>query len=105
MSRPPFRGQGWLLAITFWWVAIGYFCATLAPGFWPVTLLLAVGIMGDAFWHPVATGVLVKRMPTRRAQVLGIHAMGGSIGAPPGLCPLVIIVMISSSDQFARPSS
>ncbi len=72
---------GWLMVITFWWVAIGYFCATLAPGFWAVTLLLAFGVMGDAFWHPVATGVLVKRMPGRRAQVLGIHAMGGSIGA------------------------
>jgi MFS family permease len=37
--------------------------------------------MGDAFWHPVATGVLVKEMPKRRAQVLGIHAVGGGIGA------------------------
>ena len=73
--------QGMLMLITFWWVAAGYFAATLAPGFWPVTLLLAVGVMGDAFWHPVATGVLVKSMPERRAQVLGIHAMGGSLGA------------------------
>jgi MFS family permease len=75
-SRP-----GLLMLITFWWVAIGYFCATLVPGFWAVTLLLAFGAMGDAFWHPVATGVLVKTMPRRRAQVLGIHAMGGSVGA------------------------
>jgi MFS family permease len=73
--------QGLLLIVTFWWVAIGYFCATLASGFWAITLLLGLGIMGDAFWHPVATGVLVKRMPARRAQVLGIHAMGGSVGA------------------------
>ena len=73
--------QGLLMLVTFWWVAAGYFAATLAPGFWPVTLLLAVGVMGDAFWHPVATGVLVKSMPGRRAQVLGIHAMGGSLGA------------------------
>lgn len=75
------RQQGILMLITFWWVAIGYFCATLAPGFWSVTLLFALAVMGDAFWHPVATGVLVKRMPERRAEVLGIHAMGGSIGA------------------------
>ena len=72
---------GWLMMMTFWWVAIGYFCATLVPGFWGITLMLAVGVMGDAFWHPVATGVLVKTMPTQRAQVLGIHAVGGSIGA------------------------
>jgi MFS family permease len=72
---------GLLMLLTFWWVAIGYFTATLAPGFWGVTLLLAIAVMGDAAWHPVATGVLVKEMPGRRAQALGIHAVGGSIGA------------------------
>ena len=75
------RHPGYLMLLSFWWVVLGYFCATLAPGFWPVTLLLAIGVMGDAFWHPVATGVLVKRLPERRAQALGIHAVGGSIGA------------------------
>ncbi|MDH3537651.1 MAG: MFS transporter, partial [Gammaproteobacteria bacterium] len=72
---------GFLMLLSFWWVAIGYFVATLAPGFWVVTLLLALGVMGDAFWHPVATGVLVKELPGRRAQALGIHAVGGSVGA------------------------
>jgi len=75
-SRP-----GYLMLLTFWWVAIGYLCATIVPGFWAVTLLLAFGVMGDAFWHPVATGVLVKEMPERRAHALGVHAVGGSIGA------------------------
>ena len=69
------------MLLTFWWVALGYLSATLAPGFWAITLLLAVGVMGDAFWHPVATGVLVKEMPNRRAHALGVHAVGGSIGA------------------------
>ena len=72
---------GLLMLLSFWWVAIGYLSATLAPGFWGVTLLLAFAVMGDAFWHPIATGVLVKEMPARRAQALGIHAVGGSIGA------------------------
>jgi MFS family permease len=72
---------GLLMLLSFWWVAIGYLSATLAPGFWGVTLLLAFAVMGDAFWHPIATGVLVKEMPGRRAQALGIHALGGSIGA------------------------
>ena len=72
---------GFLMLLSFWWVAIGYLSATLVPGFWAITLLLAFGVMGDAFWHPVATGVLVKEMPGRRAQALGIHAVGGSIGA------------------------
>jgi len=71
---------GLLMLLSFWWVAIGYLSATLAPGFWSVTLLLALAVMGDAFWHPIATGVLVKEMPGKRAQALGIHALGGSIG-------------------------
>ncbi len=75
-SRP-----GFLMLLSFWWVAIGYLSATLAPGFWAITLLLAFGVMGDAFWHPVATGVLMKELPHRRAHALGIHAVGGSIGA------------------------
>lgn len=75
------KRPGLLMLLSFWWVAIGYFSATLVPGFWGVTLLLAFGVMGDAFWHPVATGVLVKQLPGRRAQALGIHAVGGSIGA------------------------
>jgi MFS family permease len=72
---------GFLMLLSFWWVAIGYLSATLVPGFWAITLLLAFGVMGDAFWHPIATGVLVKEMPAQRAQALGIHAVGGSIGA------------------------
>ena len=38
---------GFLMLLSFWWVAIGYFTATLVPGFWMVTLILAVGVMGD----------------------------------------------------------
>ena len=72
---------GFLMLLSFWWVAVGYLSASLAPGFWGITLLLAFGVMGDAFWHPIATGVLVKKMPQDRAQALGIHAVGGSIGA------------------------
>jgi MFS family permease len=75
------KRPGYLMLLSFWWVAIGYFSATLVPGFWVITLLLAFGVMGDAFWHPIATGVLVKEMPGRRAQALGIHAVGGGIGA------------------------
>ncbi len=88
---------GYLMLLSFWWVAIGYLSATLAPGFWAVTLLLAFGVMGDAFWHPIATGVLVKEMPSKRAQVLGIHAVGGSIGADV-LGPLVTGLLLGYFD-------
>ncbi len=77
--------KGLLLTATFWWVAVGYVLASFAPGFWSLALMLAIAGMGDAAWHPVATGVLVEQMPKRRGMVLGIHAMGGTlaeVGSP-----------------------
>ncbi|MCY4275917.1 MAG: MFS transporter [Gammaproteobacteria bacterium] len=91
------RNSGLLMLISFWWVAIGYFLSTFMPSFWLITLFLAIGVMGDAFWHPVATGVLVKTIPKRRAQVLGIHAMGGSVGAEI-LAPISIGVLLTYFD-------
>ncbi len=70
--------RGRLLLATFWWVAIGYALAALAPGFWSLALLLALAGMGDAAWHPIATGVLTRDNKEARAQALGLHAIGGS---------------------------
>ncbi len=88
--------RGRLLLVTFWWVAIGYFLAALAPGFWTLALLLAVAGMGDAAWHPIATGVLVEGMPDRRAKALGLHAMGGTLAEV--LAPLSVGVLIGVFD-------
>ena len=80
--------RGRLLQMTFWWVGAGYALAAFAPGYWSLALLLAFAGMGDAVWHPIATGVLVQQAPARRAQALGIHAIGGSLAAV--LAPLSI---------------
>lgn len=71
--------QGRLLLASFVWVAVGYALASTAPGFWTVALLLAIAGLGDAAWHPIATGVLVRLRPDRRAEALGIHAFGGTL--------------------------
>jgi MFS family permease len=83
------RRRGLLLLLTFWWVAIGYFIASLAPGYWSLTILLAIAVMGDAAWHPIATGALTQLMPDRKARALGVHAMGGTIGAE-AIAPLAV---------------
>lgn len=80
--------RGRLLLGTFWWVAIGYIAASFAPGFWSLTLMLAIAGLGDAAWHPIATGVLAQSQPTRRAHALGIHAMTGTFAEV--LAPLSI---------------
>lgn len=71
--------RGRLLMLTFWWCGIGYLLASFAIDFWALALLLAIAGMGDAAWHPMATGVLVQRLPGRRGEALGIHAMGGTL--------------------------
>ena len=90
------RNQGRLLLMTFWWVGIGYAVASFAPGFWSLALLLAVAGMGDAVWHPIATGVLVRQIPDRRGQTLGIHAVGGTLAEV--LSPLLVGLLLTILD-------
>lgn len=88
--------RGRILLLTFWWVAAGYTIASFAPGYWSIALLLALAGMGDAAWHPIATGVLVQQSPERRAQALGAHAIGGSLAAV--LAPLSIGFLLEYVD-------
>ena len=88
--------RGRLLVATFWWVTVGYLLAAMAPGFWSLALLLAIAIMGDAAWHPIATGVLIRENKERRAHVLGIHAIGGSLAEV--LSPLTVGFLLAFID-------
>ena len=88
--------RGRLLVATFWWVAVGYLLAAMAPGLWSLALLLAVAGMGDAAWHPIATGVLTRENKQRRAHVLGIHAIGGSLAEV--LSPLAVGFLLAYID-------
>jgi FSR family fosmidomycin resistance protein-like MFS transporter len=88
--------RGRLLVATFWWVSVGYLLAALAPGFWSLALLLAVAGMGDAAWHPIATGVLTRESKERRAHVLGIHAIGGSLAEV--MSPLAVGFLLAYVD-------
>lgn len=71
--------RGPLFVATFAWVAVGYGAASLAPDPWTLTAMLALAGMGTSAWHPLATGTLAQAMPRRKAQVLGLHAMGGTL--------------------------
>ncbi|MGO1118587.1 MFS transporter [Rhodovibrionaceae bacterium A322] len=91
--------RGRLLLFTFWWVGIGYLLASMAPDFWSLAILLAIAGMGDAAWHPIATAVLTRENRDRRAYVLGIHAVGGSMAEV--LSPLVVGVLLAYLDWRA----
>jgi len=91
--------RGRLLVATFWWVAIGYGLAALAPGYWSLALLLALAGMGNAAWHPIAAGVLTRESRDRRAHALGIHAIGGSLAEV--LAPLSVGFLLAHVDWRA----
>jgi FSR family fosmidomycin resistance protein-like MFS transporter len=88
--------HGSLLLATFVWVAAGYALSALAPGFWSVAILLAIAGLGDAAWHPIATGVLVRLRPERRAEALGVHAIGGTLAEV--TAPLAMGVLLGIFD-------
>ena len=71
--------RGILLTASFFWVGFGYLTASFVDGFWAFAMLIAVAGMGDAAWHPIATGVLAQMHKARRAYALGMHAVGGHI--------------------------
>ncbi|NQU57574.1 MAG: MFS transporter [Rhodospirillales bacterium] len=71
--------RGIVLAATFFWVGFGYLAASFTDGFWAFAIVIAIAGMGDAAWHPIATGVLVQMHKARRAYALGMHAIGGHI--------------------------
>jgi len=69
--------RGVLLAATFFWVGFGYMMASFVDGFWAFAIVVSISGMGDAAWHPIATGVLTQMHRARRAYALGVHAIGG----------------------------
>ena len=71
--------RGAILAVTFFWVSFGYLAASFTDGFWVFAILIAIASMGDAAWHPIATGVLTQIHKTKRAYALGMHSIGGHI--------------------------
>ena len=84
---------GKLLLFTFWWVGLGYFLASFVQDFWILATVLALAGMGDAAWHPIATGALARRFPTRKGLALGIHAVGGTLAEV--FSPLVVGILLS----------
>ena len=48
---------GGLLVATFWWVAVGHIVASVMPGYWSCVAVMALAVLGDDAWHPIATGI------------------------------------------------
>jgi len=90
--------RGLLLLGSIWWVVVGYIAASMAPGYWSIVLLLAIAAIGDAAWHPIATGTMVQRMPQRRAYALGVHLTGGMMAEV--IIPVAVGVLLTVMDWY-----
>ena len=73
------RRQGPAMLSTFWWVGLAGLAAVFSPNYWLLVLALAVSAAGSSFWHPLAMGAMVQRMPGRRAMAMAVHGAGGTI--------------------------
>ena len=100
MLADHIANRGIVLAATFFWVSFGYLAASFAEGFWAFAMLIALAGMGDATWHPIATGVLAQMHKANRAYALGMHAIGGHISEVVAL-PVAGLMLATTNWQSA----
>jgi len=91
--------RGRLLLMTFVWVSLGYLAASFATSYWAFAALIAIAGMGDAAWHPIATGVLATEHRGKVAHAMGVHAIGGQLSEV--VAPLVAGFVIGWLDWRA----
>ncbi|PZC46593.1 MAG: putative arabinose efflux permease, MFS family [Chloroflexi bacterium] len=90
------KRRGIFLLSTFWWVAVAYLISSLMNSFWALVLFMAIASAGAASWHPVAMGTMVQKMPRRRAFVIAVHGLGGTVSEV--LAPLSVGFMLVHLD-------
>ena len=73
------KRRGIFLLATFWWVSAAQLMAAGSGNYWAVVGFLTLASAGAAAWHPVAMGAMTQWMPNRKAFVLGMHMMGGTV--------------------------
>ena len=73
------KKRGIFLLATFWWVSATQLMASGSGNYWAVVGFLTLASAGAAAWHPVAMGAMTQWMPDRKAFVLGMHMMGGTV--------------------------
>ncbi|MCH8087624.1 MAG: MFS transporter [Chloroflexi bacterium] len=87
------RRQGLVMLATIWWVGLAGIGAAFAPNYWVLVVAFIVSSAGSSFWHPLAMGAMVQRMPGRRAMAVAVHGVGGS--ASEVLAPLLVGILLA----------
>ena len=79
-----------LLAVA--WCGLFYGAVGLVPRFWPLLVVVALGGLGSALFHPAGSVVASVAHSRRRGASMSIFSVGGNAGA--ALSPLLMAAVI-----------
>ena len=79
-----------LLAVV--WCGLFYGAVGLVPRFWPLLVVVALGGLGSALFHPAGSVVASVAHSRRRGASMSIFSVGGNAGA--ALSPLLMAAVI-----------
>ena len=94
----------WMLAISMFTIALGYFILGLSQVYAFIILSVILIGFGTSFWHAPAFGTLAARYPERKGFALSMHLTGAQIGntlGPPIIGGLISGVTIGSIIKFS----
>ena len=89
----------WLLAISMFTIALGYFLLGVSNIYVVIILSVILIGFGTSFWHAPAFGTLAARYPNKKGFVLSMHLTGAQIGntiGPPVIGGLISGITIGS---------
>ena len=83
---------GRLVLLAVVWCGLFYGAVGLVPRFWPLLVVVALGGLGSALFHPAGSVVASVAHSRRRGASMSIFSVGGNAGA--ALSPLLMAAVI-----------
>ena len=83
---------GRLVLLAVVWCGLFYGAVGLVPRFWPLLVVVALGGLGSALFHPAGSVVASAAHSRRRGAAMSIFSVGGNAGA--ALSPLLMAAVI-----------
>ena len=83
---------GRLVLLAVAWCGLFYGAVGLVPRFWPLLVVVALGGLGSALFHPAGSVVASVAHSRRRGASMSIFSVGGNAGA--ALSPLLMAAVI-----------
>ena len=83
---------GRLVVVAVVWCGLFYGAVGLVPRFWPLLVVVALGGLGSALFHPAGSVAASVAHSRRRGASMSVFSVGGNVGA--ALSPLLMAAVI-----------